>query len=175
MFTAIFDSKGKLIRKVSEPEDDELSQRAIAGDATVLTPTGYGNISQDLGTIVMGSDGKAYLMRAVSPALVYAVTANGEVTRKFYIDPGEPGLPPASEGLKTRQGKLTLLFSSRARDAAILKVVDLMGNPVQTFALDTSSLWPRMDCYAPPNITFLTPVGSYTENAPMHLIQAEVK
>jgi hypothetical protein len=86
-FTGVFASNGKLIKEILEAEDEELGRRAQAGDADVLAHSNVGNDAVDLGGVVAGSDGNAYLMRRTSPALIYVVSSRGEVIRKLHIAP----------------------------------------------------------------------------------------
>ena len=92
-------------------------------------------------------------MRKASPAVIYAISARGEVVRKLRLDPGDPGLEPS--GLQPAQGRLAVLFSGPGGEK-VLKVVDLEGNPVATYNSQESALPGALGCYVPPAFTFLT-------------------
>jgi len=41
-----------------------------------------------------GSDGNLYLMRRLSPVILYAISPAGEIIRRFTVDPGEADYMP---------------------------------------------------------------------------------
>jgi hypothetical protein len=153
-FTGVFTPSGKLIRQISEPEDEELRKRAEAADPDVLAYSNVGNDAVDLGGVAGGSDGNVYLMRRTNPALIYVISARGKVVRKLQINTEDSLMLPA--GLQSFPGGLAVLFASReGGKARVLRVVDLEGNPVATYQIENGLRLGDLGCYAPPTFTFL--------------------
>jgi hypothetical protein len=166
-FTGVFTASGKLIKEIFEPEDEELGRRAELGDADVVHGSGSGNDAVDLGAAAGGPDGNVYLMRSTSPALIFAVTARGEVVRKFPVSTGDPLMFPVR--LQSFPGGIAVLFS-RSGFGRVLKVVDSEGNPIATYGLDRGLTVGDFACYAPPAFTFLG-----NDDGFMHLYKLEQK
>jgi hypothetical protein len=168
-FTGVFTSNGKLIKGISEPEDEELRRRAQAGDADVLAgSTNAGNDAVDLGGVVAGSDGNAYLMRRTSPALIYVVSSRGELIRKLHIPTDGSLMFP--QDIHSFPGGLVLSFAKDGGDM-VLQVVDLEGNPVATYGLGRSGFAGKLACYAPPAFTYFDTSSEDDE----HLYKAQPK
>lgn len=154
-FTGVFTPDGKLISTIFEPEDEELQKRAEAGDPDVqVTESNSSNDAVDLGGVAVGSDGNAYLMRRTSPALIYVISARGEVIRKLRINADE-SLRWFPEQLQSFPGGLVVLFDNRAGDTRVLKAVDLQGNPIASYGIGGDPRVGVLACYAPPTFTFL--------------------
>jgi hypothetical protein len=170
-FTGVFAPSGKLIKTISEPEDDELRQRAETGDADVLAYSNVGNDAVDLGGATRGSDGNVYLMRRTSPALIYVISARGEVVRKLQIKTEDPSM--LSAGIQSFPGGLVVLFATNGR-GRVLNLVDLEGNPVAAYRVEEGLRLGELGCYAPPIFTFLSGARDDVHGF-MHLSEVEPK
>ncbi|MBZ5531609.1 MAG: hypothetical protein LAO20_09270 [Acidobacteriia bacterium] len=156
-FTAVFDASGRMVKKLSSPEDEGFKKSAETGDSNSISQStgGTGNASVELGEAVAGSDGNVYLLRSSSPAVVYAISPAGEIVRTVNVDSGDPALFPT--GMKASPGRLALVFH-KGRGATqadgIVRVVDLQGNSVANYLLN--SLWGggALTCYVPPGFIF---------------------
>jgi hypothetical protein len=168
-FTAVFDTKGKLIKKIYEPEDEDSRQKAEAGDAAFVSDSGYGNYYASHGDVALGSDGNAYLLRAVSPALIYVISPKGEVVRKLRIESSDPGW--VARTIRSASGRLAISFAQRGHFNGIIRVVDLQGNAIVDYISDDKNIYPGfLSCYTPMGLTFLT-----TDGKDVHLYKAALK
>jgi hypothetical protein len=155
-FTGVFSSNGKLIKSIFEPEDEDLRQRARAGDPDVLAHSNFGNEAVELGGVAEGADGNIYLLRRTSPALIFVISSQGTVVRKLRIDAGDSTAFPTA--LQSFSGGLAILFGNRAGGSfRMLKVVNFKGESVAVYTLDDGSWLGDLACYSPPTFTFLTP------------------
>jgi hypothetical protein len=170
-FTAVFDAKGKLIKKIHEPEDEEFRQKAEAGDRDFISDkTHNGNTSVSDGDAAAGSDGNVYLLRAVSPALIYVISPMGDVIRKLQVDSPARGLAP--QELRSAPGKLAISFLEKNSDAGIIQVIDLEGRPLATYRSNQRGIYPGLPgCFDSHSFTF-----AYTDEAHnVYLNKAEPK
>ena len=154
-FTAVFDPSGKLIRNVSPPEDDELNQRAGQGDNQLALQSagGTGNSAVSFGDAVAGSDGNVYLMRSATPALIYVVSASGEIVRTFRVDSGHPRMRAVA--LKSAEGRIAVVFREENSPGAIIKVTDYEGAPLGWYRSDDRRTPAAFcACYTPPSFKF---------------------
>ncbi len=157
-FTAVFDAKGRLIKEIYEPEDEATRQKADAGDPALVRDTGNSNYSVDEGDVVAGSDGNVYLLRALSPALIYVISSKGEVVRKLQIDSPDPGL--VARRLRSLPGRLAISFLERSSTIGITRVVDFQGNPIVDYASDDERISPGLPgCYTHQGFTFVSVDG----------------
>jgi hypothetical protein len=76
-------------------DGDAKVERAIeAGDAKDTSAQQPHTQAVDRSVAITGDDGLVYLMRATSPATVYAISAGGDVVRKITVSaPTATGLP----------------------------------------------------------------------------------
>ncbi len=161
-FTAVFTSAGKLIRTVFEPEDEELRQRAIAGDPDVLARSNFGNEAVDLGGTTQGDDGNVYVLRRTSPALIFVIYSQGIVVRKLRVDAGDSSAFPRT--LQAFSGGLVIVFGKPSVGGSrTLKVVSFKGETVARYVLDDTLRLGDLACYTPPTFTFLTPTKDDAE------------
>jgi hypothetical protein len=127
-FTAVYDSRGHLVKQLSLDEDNEIERAIEAGDARYAGSPKQGNKGVTLGMAVSGDDGNVYLMRRTSPASVYVISSTGEVVRKLVIAPPFAGQMPG--GMQVSQNKIALMFrrdctsSITCEGAASYTVVD---------------------------------------------------
>ena len=159
-FTAVFSSGGKLLKKLTSPEDEDSQTRAESGDSTVVGENGFGNAAVHFGDAAAGSDGNLYLMRAGSRAWIYAVSPAGEVIRKFFVDSGDSSLQAKS--MKSAPGRIAIAFGRKSEVSDnVIKIVDLEGNAIADYVFRDNRLSPAfLSCYVPPVFTFVQANGS---------------
>jgi hypothetical protein len=171
-FTGIFGSNGSLKKKVTLTDDDDLEKLAESGDPRVVAPErSFSNTAVELGQAEAADDGNVYVMRRMSPAIIYAVSAAGEVVRRFEVDTGDSGFMPIS--MHIGGSNIALLFWDPQAQKTRLKVLDLQGHSLKTYddALGADSLGLALACYSPSpeRFTFL----STDENGFLELKMAE--
>jgi hypothetical protein len=154
-FTALFDSSGKLLKKIYEPEDDNYRQKAEAKDPDFTTDAGSSNAAVYEGDATIGSDGNAYLLRSTpSAALVYVISPKGEVVRKLRVDPPEPGL--TGQDLRSTTNNLAISFLQKHSTIGISRVVDLKGNLIADYRATDEKVFPGLPgCYVSSGFVFL--------------------
>jgi hypothetical protein len=130
-FTGIFAADGALLKELDVGDEKELHDMAVAGDLRAVRPGSISNRAVDGGWAEMGADGNAYLMRWTDPAIFYAISAGGEVVRRFTVDPAEPGYLPW--GVHVYKNRIAVLFEEGQRHDKILKIVDLEGHEIATY------------------------------------------
>lgn len=138
-FVGIFDRDGRLMREFTLPQDVQREDKksgeeipSVHTDPSEPKPTGSEaesntkdetNPSQEarplerkdflrslsLGSAVAADDGNIYLMRATSNPVIYAITPNGTVLRRFEIPaPSEHSAPIA---FQAAAGKMAVMFA----------------------------------------------------------------
>jgi hypothetical protein len=114
---------------------------------------------------ITGDDGFVYLMRATSPATVYAISAAGDVVRKIVVSaPIAMGLP--NFGIRVVKNRLAVKFSGRCDGTfdltgcrgAVYTVVDAKsGQKLADYeAPAESDVSGPLACYAPDPDRFFT-------------------
>lgn len=164
-FEGIFSADGKLLKELHFPDDEDIRQMAEAGDTRVVLSPGNpsSNLAIATGSAETGPDGNVYLMRRLSPAIFYVVSADGS-TRRFTVDPGDPDLLPSS--MHISGNRIAILFRKELSNHQILKVTDLNGNEVATYEEPLiegfPALGPAFICYSssPERFTFLTTMAN---------------
>ena len=153
--TAIFESSGKQLKTIYEPEDEEFRKKAAGHDSDYFSvELNYDNRAVWEGDAALGSDGNAYLLRAVSPALIYVISPEGEVLRKLHVESPEFGLRPRS--LKAAPGRLAIAFTQEHWTMGFTRVVDLRGNVIATYSADDKTIYPGLPgCYTPPTFRYV--------------------
>ncbi len=152
--TGIFDSSGKLVRKVALPDDEKVRASAEAGEGEDRTAA-YGNLAVSLGVALPSEEGNVYLLRRSTPAIVYLLSPKGEVVRKFAVsatdsqssaddtNENQPGGSDSSRRISTllpqamqlSQSELVLLFSDEDQNQLLLRVVNAQtGEAIATYA-----------------------------------------
>ena len=122
-FTGIFRSDGRLLKEITLEQDEHIPDTSAMrnlkpGQALpVIT-----NRAVELGETEAAKDGNIYIMRWSSPAAFYAISAGGEVVKRFKVDAGASYYDP--EGMHIAGNRIAILFRHGADDR-ILKVVDL--------------------------------------------------
>lgn len=130
--TGIFSTDGALLKEVKLKDDDDLQDMASKGDTWITDPTNpSSNHAIDFSRMQPGSDGNIYLMRWVTPAIVYAVSPGGEVVRRFTVDPGDASYRP--EGMHISGNRIAIVFFHPQTHEDRMKIVDLEGHEVATY------------------------------------------
>jgi len=135
-FTGIFSPDGTLVKEVKFEDDQELREMAARGDSRVTSPENpTGNRAVSFSQMETGDDGNVYLMRWTNPAIFYAISPTGEVSRRFTVDPGEPGLRPME--MHISGNRIAVVFSDFEQEETVedsrLAVVDLEGREIATY------------------------------------------
>jgi hypothetical protein len=131
-FTGIFAADGSLLKEVKLEDDDTLHDMAVAGDARVSAPQAPNdNRAVSFSQLETAADGNAYLMRWTNPAVFYAISAGGEVLRRFAVDPGGLDYWPAAMHLF--QNRIAVLFVDEQTHDKIMKIVDLEGHDIAAY------------------------------------------
>ena len=153
-FTAVFDTSGKLVKRLSEPV--EKKEKSESSRDTGATPDSAIRAAEK-GEATSGSDGNVYLLRATSPAQVLAISPGGEVLRKFSVDPGRSGMTPRS--IKASRDGLAITFMDERSKGpeTVLETVTYSGDPVAHYII-TDQKVPAvlLACYASDGFTFAT-------------------
>jgi len=120
---------------------------------------------------VLGSDGNAYLLRATSPALIYVISANGEVVRKLRIDSPGPGLLPRH--MKAAPGRLAISFlEGQYSNLDVVTIIDLNGHVIANYVGESKGAYAGLSgCYVPPSFTFI----SKDDRGTLRITRAEPK
>jgi len=178
-FTGIFAPDGRLVKELELEDDTTLHDMAATGDARVTSPFNpLGNRAISNGQVQVGPDGNAYLMRWTSPAIVYVISADGEVSRRFTIDPGESTLFPFT--MQVARNRIAVLFGDSQRGDMIMTVADLEGHEIANYDLPRddseqmkTGLTVAFACYMENPTRFLF-IGS-NEKMRLQLLVAEPK
>lgn len=160
-FTGIFSSGGDLRKELVLEDDQKIDDLAASGDpkvASVQNPSFNHAVSQ--GAMATAQDGNVYLMRRLSPAIFYAISAGGEVVRRFTVDSGEESFMPVT--MHIAGSRIAVLFRQEQTRKEIIKVIDLEGHEVATYDEPVKDGRPALGmafvCYTnnPEEFTFLT-------------------
>jgi hypothetical protein len=159
--TGIFSSDGALRKEVMLEDDEKIHDMAVSGDPKVTSPQNpSANYAVIGGAAEIGSDGNVYLMRRLSPAILYAISAGGAVVRRFTVDAGDGDFLPS--GMHIAGNRISVLFRKEQTRQEVIKIVDLEGNDIATYdepVIDgRHALGPAFLCYAdnPERFIFLT-------------------
>jgi hypothetical protein len=156
-FTGLFSSSGALLKEIKIEDDGAIHDMAEVGDARVTSPEAPGtNRAVGLGQVDLASDGNIYVLRRLSPAILYAVSSAGEVVRRFTVDAGQPDYMPNS--MHIAGNRIAVQLAHPQNGDQIIKVVDLEGHELETYHVErASSLGYAIACYAanPDRFTFL--------------------
>jgi hypothetical protein len=159
-FNGIFSTDGTLRKELVLADDEMIHDMAASGDPRVISPQNpASNHAVSWGAAETGPDGNVYLMRRLSPAIFYAVSAGGEVVRRFTVDPGKEDFMPFTMHLGG--DRIAVLFHQPQTREEIIKVVDLKGREIATYDEPVTNgeqaLGLAFVCYAqnPERFTFL--------------------
>jgi hypothetical protein len=155
-FAAIFASNGKLLRKVSLEDDNNIMEAARRGDIGVVSPINpVVNRALNLGEALASNDGNVYLLRRLSPAIVYAISPAGKVVRRITVDTPRGVMPTA---MQVSGNRLAIDFWDNDTESGTIKLVDTQtGNELASYEYG-ASLGPMFACYSSEqeNFSFLT-------------------
>jgi hypothetical protein len=149
-FTGVFGPDGSLLKEVKLEDDDMIHDMAVVGDSRVTAPEAPGvNHAVELGDMDAANDGNIYLMRRLSPAIVYAISPEGEVVRRFTVEAGQRDSMP--ESMHIAGNRIAVEFYE------LIKIVDLEGRELTTYAPHELPLEGALGCYStnPERFTFL--------------------
>jgi hypothetical protein len=131
-FTGIFSSDGRLLKELELEDDKTLRNMAASGDTRVTLPENpQANLAINYGSLEMGNDGNGYLMRWTNPTVFYAISAGGQVVRRFTVDPGDSGYRP--RGFHIAKNRIAIFFWDKQSNDTLMKVVDLEGHEIATY------------------------------------------
>jgi hypothetical protein len=150
-FTAVFDGKGRVVKEVTPPDDEDIYHAALSADSSVVSE--YGALrAVSMGQAIVGSDGNAYLLRRTTPAVIYAISPAGDLVNTLTVE-GEPGMVPRA--MQAGEGTLAVMFGTSSDPRTLFKVVDITsGAEVGSYA--SGSLRSPLACFAAPStFTFL--------------------
>jgi len=131
-FTGIFSADGSLLKELSLEDDDGINEMARSHDSRVtssMNPTS--NRAVGWGRAEGAKDGNIYVMRWLSPVVIYAVSPGGGVVRRFTVDPGRGDFMPVH--MHIAGNRIAVLFTQRQTMEKIMKVVDLEGQELATY------------------------------------------
>jgi hypothetical protein len=161
-FTAIFRSDGRLLKTIDPEDDSHLHELGKSGPSnSSLVPTS--NRAVSWGIMRPARDGNIYVMRALSPAIIYAISPSGEVVRRFTVDPDDASMLPYQ--MLISGNKVSVLFMNRDSFDAVMKIEDLEGKEISTYSISRAEEKRKPNygvsivygCYAasPEHFTFL--------------------
>lgn len=165
-FTAIFDRAGRTIRNLSRQttEEDHSQENASAQEKE---PELAGiNTEVEFGIALTGEDGLAYLLRQTIPAVIYVISAGGEIVRKLEVNPGRPYLNLLPQAMHLAEGRLLLMFANESE--RIFQVVDALSGEILEEYFPEPTLGGALACYNGKELIFLT-----TKNGKLQLTYAE--
>jgi hypothetical protein len=153
-FTAVFDTSGKLVKRLSEPvekkgKDESTRDTGATSDSTTR--------AVEMGEATSGSDGNVYLLRATSPAQVVAISPGGELLRKFSVDPGRPGM--TAQSIKASRDGLAITFMDRRAQGPerVIETVTYSGESrAHYIIMDEKVIATGLACYTSDGFTFVT-------------------
>lgn len=168
LFTALFDNAGHVLKQIVFSDDDAITAAAARGDSNFVRSSSLpdGNYAVAFGAAFIGADGNAYVMRRVSPAIIYAVSPNGTVLRRFIVDPGKAGLEPST--MEMDGNSIALMFWDNVAKEMIVRIVDApSGNVTATYNGVGASIGAALACYRNNVFTFL---GSNNNKLLLHVV-----
>jgi|SRR5579859_3638174 len=133
-FTGIFSADGRLLKELNLEDDSAIRSKAGFGSDKPNTPvpvSSAGSQAINWGQIQSAKDGNLYVMRALSPAVFYAISPGGEVVRRFTVDSGQPSYRPNLMHISGNRIAV-LFFDPQTMDKA-MKVVDLEGEEIASY------------------------------------------
>jgi hypothetical protein len=131
-FNGIFSQDGTLRKELVLEDDNTIHDMAVYGDMRVISGHNpSSNHAVSWGSAETGPDGNVYLMRRLSPATFYAISADGRVVRRFTVDPGREDFMPFS--MHIGGNRIAVLFHQPQTGDEIIKIVDLAGREISTY------------------------------------------
>jgi hypothetical protein len=166
-FTGVFAPDGSLVKEVKLEDDEMIHDMAAVGDSRVARPESPGgNLAVQLGEMDAASDGNIYLMRYLSPAIVYSISPEGKVLRRFTVDAGEPSYVPS--GMHIAGNKIAMEFFQPQEGNPVIKIVDLEGAEFATYRVGPDArIGAAFACYTSNPDRFVFLGGGDDENPPI--------
>lgn len=166
-FTGIFSASGALVKEVTFQDDKKLEELATSGDSRVVSPSHpFGNSAIEGGQMEAAQDGNIYLMRRISPAIVYAISPGGEMVKRFTVEASSADYIPILMHIAGR--RIAMLFREPQTRAEVIKVMDLDGRDAiayeEPMVDGQGTLGSAFACYSenPERFTFLYTTDSGT-------------
>ncbi len=149
-FTAVFSGDGRELAQLSfqkalggaagTTSDKKKDQKEVSADAASAAPT------LDLADAEVGRDGNLYVMRDVSPALIYVIAPTGQIMKTLKI--AGPTASGAPNGFHVSGNRLALSFWSRDGESQVMVIADAQtGQKIASYA-DSADLGPSFACYS---------------------------
>jgi hypothetical protein len=127
--TAIYDPTGHVVKQLVLDGDVEIERAIEAGDAKDTSAQQPHTQAVSRSVAITGDDGLVYLMRATSPATVYAISAAGGVVRKIVVDaPTGTGSPDF--GIRVVKNRLVVQFRRSCDSTAIPTLAGVPPTPL---------------------------------------------
>jgi hypothetical protein len=153
--TAIYDCTGHLVKQLALDGDAEIERKIDAGDTNDDSLLQQHSEAVDRSAAIIGDDGLVYLMRATSPATVYAISDAGDVVRKIVVSP-PTGTGSPNFGIRAVKNRLVVQFrracdsssDSDCRSSSYAVVDATTGQKLAAYEADKEATGP-MACYAP--------------------------
>jgi hypothetical protein len=185
-FTAIFDRAGRLMKELELPDDieeqreelrsavDPRMEQQTAGDQLpapkpqgqavpaqtnpLPSKTEQFQLALSRGKAVAADDGNIYLMRAISPPVIYVIAPGGGVARRLSLKPPDPDALPLE--MKVAGGRVAMMFVTPDTKGRLTKHTLVIAN---TESGEVIAHYPTgaevggaLACYSPDAITFLS-------------------
>jgi hypothetical protein len=176
--TAIYDPAGHVRKQLVLDGDAEVEHAIEAGDVKDISTQQPHKEAVGRSVAITGDDGLVYLMRATSPATVYAISAAGNVVRKIAVRAPTPtGLPDF--GIRVVKNRLAVQFSRSCNSAlgvdscrgSTYAVIDATtGQRLADYEADKELAGP-IACYAPDPDRFFV----FSEWHGLEIVEAEPK
>lgn len=184
--TAIFDRAGRLVKELGLPDDIE-EQREDLEAADAPPPESYTGSEQhpapkpqgqaeptpsnplppktegfqlalSRGKAVAADDGNIYLMRAISPPVIYVIAPGGSVARRLSLKPPDPYAMPLE--MKVAGGRVAMMFVTPDGRGRLTKHTLVIANAETGEVIAHYPTGPEVGgalaCYAPDAITFIS-------------------
>jgi hypothetical protein len=118
----------------------------------VVSPTNVGaNRAVNLGEAAASNDGNVYLLRRVSPVIVYAIAPAGKVTRKITVETPGWVMPSA---MQVSGHRLAIAFWDNDSESGTVKLVNTQTGKESASYEYGASLGPVFACYSSAQETF---------------------
>ncbi len=131
-FTGVFSSNGTLVKDVDLSDDQQIYNMAVDGDKRVVDPAApYVNTAVSRGDIQPAEDGNLYLMRALNPPIIYAISLSGTVVKRFKVEGADAKLVPHS--MQVSRGRIAIQFRDPVSHEQIFRVIDMEGHAIAEY------------------------------------------
>ena len=131
-FTAIFRSDGRLLKELSLEDDGRIHNLAKQRDPKLTSAAvPDSNRAVAWGRVKPARDGNIYVMRWLSPAVIYVVSPGGDILRRFIVDPGAAALMPVE--MHVAGNRIAILFRDEGTKEQQMKIVDPNGEEIATY------------------------------------------